>query len=58
MPLILVSLINLMDEIKRRVVNHSEQLFLEDATRLLPAMAESYDCYELTAEEQHELTFF
>lgn len=50
MPLMLITCINGMDEIKRLVMDKSKKIQLKGLKTLFPQMAEKYPCYQLSEE--------
>ncbi len=56
MPVILITIINGMDEIKRVVLDKSKKMHLHGITTLLPEMAEAYDCYSITQQKQEAIS--
>lgn len=52
MPVMLVTIINVMDEIKRLVLNKSKKIHLKGMKSLFPDMANEYLCYPLSEEEE------
>lgn len=56
MPIMLISIINSMDEVKRLVLNRSKEMQLMEMKAIFPRMAKAYDCYELSSETQHLIT--
>ncbi|WP_051555128.1 HAD-IC family P-type ATPase [Legionella fairfieldensis] len=48
MPATLVTLVNVMDEIKRLILAKSRSMYRS----LFPQMAKEYDCYQLSSEDQ------
>ena len=55
MPVMLITIINGMDEIKRVVLNKSKKMQLKGMQTLFPQMENEYDCYALSPSEQSEL---
>ncbi|MCL9685201.1 HAD-IC family P-type ATPase [Legionella maioricensis] len=55
MPLILITIINGMDEIKRQVLRKSTKMHLQGVKALFPQMSEEYPCYQLSQEQQTQL---
>lgn len=55
MPIMLITIINGMDEIKRIVLNKSKKMRLKGMESLFPQMENEYDCYQLSASEQESL---
>ena len=51
MPVILITVINCMDEIKRLILNKSKKMHLQNLRTLFPQIANEYDCYPLTREK-------
>jgi Cu+-exporting ATPase len=58
MPVMLITIINTMDEIKRLVLNQSKKMHLKGVRELFPQMATEYACYQLPAADQHLLSEF
>ena len=56
MPVILITLVNGMDEIKRLILNKSKKMHLSSLKKLFPQMAEEYLCYPITPMQEEELT--
>ena len=56
MPVLLMTAINLMDEIKRLVLNKSKKMHLRGMKTLFPQMADEYPCYQLSPKEQEVLS--
>lgn len=52
MPVMLITIINGMDEIKRHILNKAKKMHLRGMSMLFPQMAETYPCYELSQAEQ------
>ncbi len=50
MPVLLITVINGMDEVKRLVLNKSKEMQLQGMKTLFPEMAETYQCYALSSE--------
>ncbi len=55
MPVILITVINGMDEIKRLILNKSKKMHLKGMQTLFPEMAQEYDCYPLSQEKSQLL---
>ncbi|MDI1351890.1 MAG: HAD-IC family P-type ATPase [bacterium] len=55
MPILLITLINAMDEVKRLVLNKSKTMHLQGMNTLFPQMADNYICYELPPEKLNKL---
>jgi Cu+-exporting ATPase len=55
MPVILITVINGMDEIKRLVLNKSIKMHIQGIKTLFPQMSEEYPCYQLLEDEQEIL---
>jgi Cu+-exporting ATPase len=55
MPVLLITLINGMDEIKRLVLNKSKSMHLNGMNTLFPQMANEYECYKSSLQEQEIL---
>ena len=51
MPLMLITCINGMDEIKRLIMEKSKKIQLKGMSTLFPQMSEKYLCYQLSQEE-------
>ncbi len=51
MPMLLITFINGMDEIKRLVLEKSKQIQLKGIKTLFPKMSEKYRCYQLSQNE-------
>lgn len=56
MPVLLITVVNGMDEIKRLVLSKSKKMQLQGMKTLFPQMAEEYPCYQLSQEEIEALT--
>jgi Cu+-exporting ATPase len=56
MPIMLITIINGMDEIKRRILKQSKKMHLKGMKMLFPEMAVHYACYQLLQLDQ-ELLF-
>lgn len=56
MPVLLITFVNGMDEIKRLVLNQTKKMQLQGIKALFPQMAEEYPCYQLTLQQQELLT--
>lgn len=52
MPLILIAAVNGMEALKKRLLNRSKKLQLDSTKSLFPEMAEDYDCFQLSLEDQ------
>lgn len=52
MPIMLLTIINGMDEIKRIVLNKSRKMHLKGMKMLFPQMSNAYQCYPLSTQEQ------
>lgn len=55
MPIILITVINSMDEIKRLILNKSTKMHLKNLRTLFPQIANQYDCYPLSQEKLQRL---
>lgn len=55
MPVMLITLINGMDEIKRLVLNKSKKMHLNGMKKLFPQMADEYLCYQLSEQQEEQL---
>ncbi len=55
MPVMLITLINVMDEIKRLVLNQSKKMHLNSMKKLFPQMADEYLCYQVPEQHEEEL---
>ncbi len=55
MPVMLVTIVNCMDELKRWVLKKSQVIYLRGMKSLLPTMQEVYDCYQLAQDEIDQL---
>jgi len=55
MPVMLITVINAMDEIKRQVLTQSKKMHLEGIKALFPQMMEHYTCYSLADPESEQL---
>lgn len=55
MPIILITVINSMDEIKRLILNKSKKMHLQNLKTLFPQIANEYDCYPLSLEKLQRL---
>ena len=51
MPIMLITIVNGMDEIKRLVLNKSKKMHLQEIKALFPQMEEEYLCYQLEQQE-------
>jgi len=51
MPMMLVGIINIMDEIKRWVLSQSKKMHIQGMASLFPNMADEYMCCELSNDE-------
>lgn len=58
MPIVLITVINGMDEIKRLIYNKSKKMHLEGMKTLFPQMAEKYHYYPLSEAKESILTRF
>ena len=56
MPVVLITIINGMDEIKRLVLNKSKKMHIQDIKTIFPQMSEEYPCYQLSIDEQEFLS--
>ena len=56
MPIVLITVINGMDEIKRVILNKSKKMHLAGIKTLFPQMADEYECYSLSQQKQDELS--
>lgn len=56
MPVMLITFINGMDEIKRLILNKSKKMNLEGLKTLFPQMSEKYSCYQLSKERSAYLS--
>ncbi len=56
MPLMLITCINGMDEIKRLIMEKSQKIYLKSIKRLFPELSDTYLCYEFTLEETSSLS--
>ncbi|MBA3537675.1 MAG: cation-transporting P-type ATPase, partial [Tatlockia sp.] len=56
MPVMLITFINGMDEIKRLILNKSNKMNLEGLKSLFPQMSKSYTCYQLDKEASTAMT--
>ncbi|WP_286823462.1 MULTISPECIES: HAD-IC family P-type ATPase [Legionella] len=55
MPIMLITCINSMDEIKRLVLDKSKKMQLKGMKTIFPQMSEQYDCYHLSQGESEVL---
>lgn len=55
MPILLISIINGMDEIKRLILNKSKTMHLQGMRQLFPQMKEEYAAYTPTEQEQAQI---
>jgi Cu+-exporting ATPase len=55
MPVMLITFINGMDEIKRLILNKSNKMNLEGIKSLFPKMSKKYTCYQLNKETSVEM---
>lgn len=55
MPVLLITVINIMDEIKLLIVHASKKMYLKSMNHLFPEMAYEYLCYQLTSTKQEQL---
>lgn len=58
MPVMLITLVNSMDEIKRVISNKSKKMRLQGMQTLFPEMKKEYNCYQLDPAEQIKLSEF
>lgn len=58
MPIVLITVINSMDEIKRLILNKSKKMHLQGMKTLFPQMVNEYDCYPLSPEKYHLIEEF
>lgn len=56
MPVMLITLVNSMDEIKRVISNKSKKMRLQGMQTLFPEMKKEYNCYQLDPAEQIKLS--
>ncbi|MDP3561122.1 MAG: HAD family hydrolase [Legionellaceae bacterium] len=56
MPVMLITIVNIMDEIQRFVVNATKKMHLRGLKVLFPSMEAIYYCYELSEEEKNQIT--
>ncbi|MDP1601885.1 MAG: HAD-IC family P-type ATPase [Legionella sp.] len=56
MPISLITLVNIMDEIKRRVLDKSKTMYLQGMKNLFPQMSEEYTCYNLSKKNHKQVT--
>ena len=56
MPIVLITIVNTMDEIKRLVLKQSNKMHLKGIRSLFPQMANEYHCYQLSPAEQAVLS--
>jgi Cu+-exporting ATPase len=55
MPVMLITVINGMDEIKRLVMNNSRKMHLQGMKALFPQMSEEYPSYQLSQVQQDQM---
>ncbi|MDP3705599.1 MAG: HAD-IC family P-type ATPase [Legionellaceae bacterium] len=53
MPVMLVAIVNIMDEMKRLVLHKSKKMHLNGMKALFPGMADEYFCYQLSKAEEN-----
>lgn len=58
MPIILITLINIMDEIKNKIAMDSKKMQLQGMAKLFPQMSQEYSCFQLSKEQQEQLDQF
>jgi len=56
MPIMLITIINGMDEIKRIVLNNSKKMHLQGMKNLFPQMSKEYTCLLLTEKNEEKLS--
>ncbi|BCA96791.1 hypothetical protein TUM19329_31520 [Legionella antarctica] len=56
MPIMLITVINGMDEIKRQVLNKSKKMHLQGMKTLFPQMSDEYPCYQISEALQNLLS--
>ncbi len=56
MPVMLITVINGMDEIKRQVLSKSKKMHLQGMKALFPQMSDEYPCYQISEELQNLLS--
>ncbi|PJE10580.1 HAD-IC family P-type ATPase [Legionella sp.] len=56
MPVMLITLVNGMDEIKRIILNKSKKMRLQGMDTLFPEMKKEYPCYQLSSTDQVKLS--
>lgn len=55
MPILLIVLLNIMDEIKHIAVKRAKKMQLQELKTLFPQMSETYTCFKQTFAEQEQL---
>lgn len=55
MPVLLITVINIMDEIKLLILNASKKMYLNSMNHLFPEMASEYSSYQLSPIKQKQL---
>ncbi len=55
MPVMLITFINVMDEIKRLILDKSKKMNLQGMKSLFPEMSKNYPCYQLSKEQSTTL---
>lgn len=56
MPILLITCINCMDELKRLITEKTQKMQLKGMDKLFPEMAQSYTCYSLSKKKQQMLS--
>lgn len=56
MPIMLITIINVTDEMKRLVLNQSKKIHLKGIKTLFPHMSDEYPCYTISMNEQEKLS--